>query len=410
MVYVPKTWRGKTEPSPTPITADALNAIEAGIAATATVADAAETPAGAQAKATAASTAEASARATSLALKLDTTVASATYVPKTAAKVATNAESVLLRTFADAARGPAVLSIAENLFSTVKDPTLYVGMNLNANGVLVNSGESVGFALGFEEHYNDGSANPKAEMYLQWTKAGGASYVRPFFSQFDKTTQKVTSVSITGSDETNTGSGGAQVVFYGGNASVGQWLTATLTNNSFVVRSVGTAAETILTVQGATGRAGLLYLGFNGDNSFARLSPISSGMAVQIAGAGPAGENVAYFYKAPIGAPGAAFAVGVNDNEAAGTFAVGTSDVSVKGLVARGRALQTGSIFEAQISDKTPVTRIDKAGTLMTRRASAPVLADMVDGEIALHSDASGNLKLTSRVGGVLTTKTVTAA
>lgn len=54
-------------------------------------------------------------------------------------------------------------------------------------------------------------------------------------------------------------------------------------------------------------------------------------------------------------------------------------------------------------------TRISGKGALVTR-ASAPVLADLAPGEVALAVDGSGNLKAYSNVAGVLKVGTVTVA
>jgi hypothetical protein len=53
---------------------------------------------------------------------------------------------------------------------------------------------------------------------------------------------------------------------------------------------------------------------------------------------------------------------------------------------------------------------IDKAGRFKTKVNSAPVLADLADGDLTFSTDATGNLIVTSRVGGVLKTATVAVA
>ena len=54
-------------------------------------------------------------------------------------------------------------------------------------------------------------------------------------------------------------------------------------------------------------------------------------------------------------------------------------------------------------------TRVSGAGTLVTR-AAAPTLAELAPGEMAIATDASGNLRVWSNVAGVLKSATVTVA
>ena len=72
-------------------------------------------------------------------------------------------------------------------------------------------------------------------------------------------------------------------------------------------------------------------------------------------------------------------------------------------------ASQAADLLQIQNNAGTPITRVSKVGTVVTR-ATAPVLADLADGEMALVTDASGNLKVYSRVAGVLKSGTVTVA
>lgn len=53
------------------------------------------------------------------------------------------------------------------------------------------------------------------------------------------------------------------------------------------------------------------------------------------------------------------------------------------------------------------LTRIGKNGRVITAVGTAPLLADLVDGELAFSTDASGNLIVTSRVAGALKTATL---
>jgi hypothetical protein len=67
-------------------------------------------------------------------------------------------------------------------------------------------------------------------------------------------------------------------------------------------------------------------------------------------------------YATPNGSPGEAISVGVDENSAVGTFAVGSSHPSVKGLVVRGRADQSAPLVEIQTSDGSVLASVTPRG------------------------------------------------
>lgn len=74
---------------------------------------------------------------------------------------------------------------------------------------------------------------------------------------------------------------------------------------------------------------------------------------------------------------------------------------------------QTADVAQWQDNAATPATaaRINRNGRLMLRPPqTAPALGDMVDGELAFSTDASGNLVIHARVAGALKTATVALA
>jgi len=73
-----------------------------------------------------------------------------------------------------------------------------------------------------------------------------------------------------------------------------------------------------------------------------------------------------------------------------------------------GQTGQTADLCQFRVTAATIDSRVGPAGRYITKVATAPVLADLVDGEIAFHTDGAGALKVSARVAGVLTTKTAT--
>lgn len=104
--------------------------------------------------------------------------------------------------------------------------------------------------------------------------------------------------------------------------------------------------------------------------------------------------------------------IGKQDRTGTQSISPSTSDISLT-LVGRAttsrllalRALtsQTGDLAEWQDSSGNILGRIGPSGRLITGITTAPILADLVDGEVALSSDAAGRLVATGRSSGALT-------
>ena len=56
------------------------------------------------------------------------------------------------------------------------------------------------------------------------------------------------------------------------------------------------------------------------------------------------------------------------------------------------------------------LARVSKTGRLVTKASAAIALGDLTDGELALYTDASGNLVVASRIAGVLKSATLAVA
>lgn len=114
--------------------------------------------------------------------------------------------------------------------------------------------------------------------------------------------------------------------------------------------------------------------------------------------------------------------VAVTVTRGSGRWVLGPScglSLSADGTVINGTAA-SGSVLVDVVTHPAPdaqsvrgpagkQTRISGAGTLVTS-AVAPTLADLAPGEMAVVTDASGNLKVYSNVAGVLKVGTVTVA
>lgn len=280
-----------------------------------------------------------------------------------------------------ASRAPSGIDYWEQDFSGTKDPILWFGYG-HAGGVLSTAGEP-GIAFGVEGNYNDGSGANKQEAYVSCLRAaGGGLYDRPLMIVKNRTTDAIATslsgTSVTLGQAKSDGSGGADAI-----------LTATA--NQVLVSAIGTADDTVLRVKAATGRASILSLGRAAVDDVVTLKP-GTATRLDITFTVETATPVARIYAKPGGgAAGGSIAVGgVDDNSAVGVFAVNTSGIATKGVVARARAGQTGNLFEAQASDGTTIySTFSENGYFTTLKAAAPADAELAASEMALWFDAT---------------------
>lgn len=163
------------------------------------------------------------------------------------------------------------------------------------------------------------------------------------------------------------------------------------------------AADTVLTIQnGSGGATAISVLASNGTTELFNVNSqaitIKAGTSVQaVNDAGNAALAALYSADTP------AFAIrGFLNTLSAGTV----------GLVVKlGNAAPTADAVQIQNNAGAPLSRINKAGYIITKKNAAPVLADLTDGEVAFWLDTAGNaFKLAARIGGVLKTGTVAVA
>jgi hypothetical protein len=110
-------------------------------------------------------------------------------------------------------------------------------------------------------------------------------------------------------------------------------------------------------------------------------------------------------------ADGSYFAVDGRDSRLAGTSAVfGVQSPSKVPLKVRGApGTHAADLVQMNNSNDVVLSRFDRLGRFATRASSPPAVGDLVDGETSLWIDApTGNLMISSRVGGLLKTGVVT--
>lgn len=265
--------------------------------------------------------------------------------------------------------GKWVVSIVDNLWTGVSDPTMYVGYNTNANGVRVVNAEP-GLSWAIEANYNDGSADRKMEVYAQYTPETG-NYRRPFFFQINRTTKLISGAEIVGAAVN-----GLNIMEDDGNVT---GIPCAKFSKALSLFYGYTGLDTAIKVIGATGRNGQLWLGRDGVSNTLILSTVSANSAEFIMGNGT--MEVMWMFSTPIGAAGAAISVGSQDNSAVATFDVAPSNAGVKGLVVRCKSTQTANAFEVQDSGSVARIKITKA--------TAAVAPSLVIGSVALATTAT---------------------
>jgi hypothetical protein len=294
----------------------------------------------------------------------------------------------------DAQHAPYVWELGGSSFNGVFDPTSYFGYNVADGGVPVVPNEPYA-AYVLEADYHDG-AKRTMEQYHELRSADGSVNVRPLFFQVkrDATTPQdfLTGAQIVGNPLTisavRNGAGTAQqptidlALFYPHRAI---FLAPLTTDDNYV------------SVKAAPNYNAGLRLGQGGtDNVFVLATASSTRVDMQVNSATPL-----RLHSSPMGAASTSGSIsvgGVSDTSAVGVFAVNTNDPVVKGLVARGRAGQIGSLFEVQNKDGAALGGFDKNGYFFSQKSAAPADADVATGHLKLWFDAAqGRLMVKAR-------------
>lgn len=250
------------------------------------------------------------------------------------------------------------------------DPTMFFGYNVQDGGGRPLAGEpQLHFAI--EGDYDNGGAR-FVEAYLNYTSDDGGTAIRPWMVAINRVTDAVTwsFVATTSSFLLPTGE---QLLFI----DTGSILMAARTGVSNVFQIKAAASQGATLIWGANNNQTAFSIGTGGANDTSATFTLT-------------GRTIMIMYSTPNGGAGAAISVGgVADNTAVGLFAVNTSPASVIALVARARASQSGSIFEAQDTNSAILSRFNKDGYFMTRKVAAPADGDLASSELSLWLDAT---------------------
>lgn len=274
-----------------------------------------------------------------------------------------------------AGKGPYLLMSQGNTASGTVNPGFTLGYNQSFEGVQIVAGENA-LSLQFEADYNDG-AQRLMEVYLQYLSADGLTVKRPFMWTINRATNGFTSAILRGNPLTI-------------NRDTDDVTAMTIAPNNVVVSAV-TGFDTVLYVNAAASRTANLHFGFNGAASFATMATATNSFVWKV----NANTGVTHFSSVNGGA-GTGISVGISENLAIGTFAVGTSPTSSKGVAIRRRASQTGNMLEIQDSDgTTKLTYWDENARMYQNVPnSAPADADLSNGHVSPYLNEAGNTLL----------------
>jgi hypothetical protein len=268
-------------------------------------------------------------------------------------------------------------------FSGTPDPTIGFGYNQNPNGTAIVAGEP-GIRFQVEGNYNDGSGSNKVEAYLQYLSTDGTTTIRPFFYQLNRATNTLVAAQHLGPLQ----------IYDSANTST-NWYQ--FNKNQFITN--GSDNDTSIQINAPAGKNASFNLSRNAASATWQVAMNSDNRATITFG-----SFLAYCFNTPIGASGAAFAVGANDNSAVGLFAVGGSNAGVKALVARGKSGQTASLLELQDSAGTGIYyRWDKLGRPITANTTPTIAAGTGAGTGPTVSvsgtDVNGTITVTTGTG-----------
>lgn len=199
--------------------------------------------------------------------------------------------------------GYGVIDYQESTFNATRDPSLYVGLNQGADGNQVVAGQAA-ISMGFENHYNDGTADIKTEAYIQIVPtAGGVTRYRPLFVQHNQTSNYIATTLA-----------GDQVdVAYSDNTT----RIARFVRNALTIETSDPATDTFLVLAAATGRASKIQMGRNGVANVLELSMVSASQAaIIIKDQANTQQGVLRMYSSKASATAKCVAIGADDTSA----------------------------------------------------------------------------------------------
>lgn len=304
------------------------------------------------------------------------------------------------------AKAPFIVEIDNTLFGTVPDPILSIGYNLNADGKRTPGFEEENaFGWKIEADYNDGSGDNKIESYFQYAGPAvrGTGY-RPWFLQINRDTDAsqmelvVNQLSFSIPDPAN---------------PVNNRQVLVLTDSALTMVPFDNA-DNRLNIRAGTGRTGILSLGHSGVDAMIDLRMGASANFASLAlgnpatAAGTVGARQIFTFANNVGgvsAPG----LGLGTTTPAAHVHIKSNSTNVGPLLIDGIAGQAANLTSWRDAAGAIYSKIGKLGHIITRK-TAPALGDLLDGDLALATNANGDLVVVSRTAGVLKTATLAVA
>lgn len=271
----------------------------------------------------------------------------------------------------DPAKGAFMFRLYGGPFNSTWDSIMALGYNSDAS----KAGEP-SLELCIEQDYEPAPGTHFMEMYFQYAPADRSVFLRPFFTQINRATNSVATVICATS-----------LINFQHVATSANWATISPTGCTFAI-----AGQTLqfLTHGSVNFNSTSGVAIFNTNATPTTLYHRAAVHQFQKLNAGP------LLTLSETGSP---------------TVIINAAAVNNQILVMRQAAgTQFFPMQEWQTSAAALLSAIDKAGRFLTAVATAPVLADLANGQMTLTTNATGDLVITSRVAGVLKTATVATA
>ena len=273
---------------------------------------------------------------------------------------------IITATPAAAGKGDFIFEIDNTTFLTTPDPILSIGYNLRADG---SAGPVAGepmFGWKIEADYNDGTGDNKIESYWQYGDNDGNAY-RPIFLQINRDTDAslmefvVNQLSV--------------LIPNPADPSTNRQF-AKFTDSTFTM--VGqTAADSLLNIQGGTGRRGVLKLGYDGTDAAVELRP---GASAEYASLLVGGQTITFAGTAGgVDAPG----IGIGDVTPDAHLGIKVTNQNLNAIIIDAHATQAGALMTWRASDNSTVwSKVSKNGYFATKKNAAPADADITTNEL----------------------------
>ncbi len=296
-----------------------------------------------------------------------TQVLGAVSMPLTGTQTTTTRKNVFSLQASTSGVGAFSAGMVGTLFNSTMDYVMDIGYNPRR---VVSTEPSFTFTI--ESDYEPAPGTHALEAYFEYFSPNGSVSYRPIFFYINRATNSLSATYKGDTLQFQTISGDNYLI-----TQPGQLVISQVTGVDANLR-IGAAASRSSAFQMQNGGVDVLSIQANA-SYFIQFD----------VGTGATFKNFCWMQTNGAVGVGTYFGVGSADSTAVIAADCVASNVNAKGILARGKSGQVGSLFEVQDNTSAVLSRFDKNGYFMTRKTTAPADADLANGELSLWLDST---------------------